>query len=366
MAPKDPISPTTIAVLLPNWVGDAVMATPALRALRQRFESARITLIGRPAPLAVLAGAELGDDTLPDTSAKSPVIINLPKMAGQLRRRRFDLAVLLPNSFRSAMLAWLGRARRRLGYVRDGRGWLLTDKLLPLRCAEGELLVQPARDYYIGLLAPLGITVDDKRMLLTATPDGEAAADDLLTAAGRDHATPLVMLNPGGAFGPSKLWPTERYAAVADDLMARCGAQIIINAAPGEQALARAVADAMAAPPLINFADHDNTLALLKSLMARCRLVITNDTGARHVAAAMHASVVTIFGSTDPGWTTIDYPRERIVRADVPCAPCQKKHCPLPPGPTFHQCMQAIGVDEVLSAAVELLAEAPAPAGGGA
>ncbi len=359
-------SPATIAVLLPNWVGDAVMATPALRALRQRFSSARITLIGRGAPLAVLAGANLGDDELPDASARRPAIVHLPKMAGRLRRRRFDLAVLLPNSFRAAALAWLGRARRRLGYARDGRGWLLTDRLLPPRDANGKLRVQPAMDYYIDLLAPLGITVDDRRMMLATTPDGESTAEDMLARAGRDEARPLVMLNPGGAFGPSKLWPAERYAAVADELTDRYAAQIIVNAAPSERAVAAEVTAAMTAAPLIDLSACDNTLALLKSLMARCRLVITNDTGARHVAAAMGAGVVTIFGSTDPDRTTIDYPRERIIRVDLPCSPCQKKRCPLPCGPTFHQCMTAVDVDQVLAAAGQLLDEPPAVDEGGA
>jgi len=357
MGRQDSTSPASIAVLLPNWVGDAVMATPALWALRQRFDSAHITLIGRPAPLAVLAGAGLGDDELPDTSAERPRIVHLPRMARRLRERRFDLAVLLPNSFRSAMLAWLGRARRRLGYARDGRGWMLTDRLTPPRDDKGKRLVQPAMDYYIDLLAPLGIAVEDRRMMLATTPEGESAAEVMLTWAGYDEARPLVMLNPGGSFGPSKRWPAGRYAAVADALAARHGAQVIINAAPNERAVARNVAEAMTATPLVNFADHDNTLVLLKSLMSRCDLVITNDTGARHVAAAMGAGVVTIFGSTDPDWTTIDYPRERIVRADVPCAPCQKKRCPLPAGPTFHQCMKAISVDEVLVAAEQLLGE---------
>ena len=365
MGREESTSPASVAVLLPNWVGDVVMATPALRALRERFASARITLIGRAAPLAVLAGAGLGDDELPDTSARRPRLINLPRMARRLRKRRFDLAVLLPNSFRSAMLAWLGRARRRLGYVRDGRGWMLTDKLPPPRDASGEWLVQSAMDYYINLLAPLGIVVEDRRILLAATPDGESTAEEMLAAVGYDSDRPLLMLNPGGSFGPSKLWPAERYAAVADELAARHGAQIIVNAAPNERAVAAEVADAMAAAPLINFAAHDNTLALLKSLTARCDVVITNDTGARHVAAAMGAGVVTIFGSTDPGWTTIDYPRERIVRADVACSPCQKKHCPLPPGPTFHQCMTAIGVGEVLAAAEQLLSETPVDCTGG-
>ena len=333
------------------------MATPALRALRQCFCDAEITHFGRPAPLAVLTGAGLADQQLADTSTRTPAIVHLSIMAHRMRRRRFDLAVLLPNSFRSALLVRLAGVRRRLGYARDARGWLLTDRLDPPRDDRGKLRTIPAMDYYIDLLAPLGVSVDDRRMMLAVTPDGESAAQRMLTAAGWDPTRPLIMLNPGGAFGPSKLWPAQRYAALADELIGRHGAQIVINAAPGERPIARQVASAMTAVPLVNLADHDNSLAILKSLMARCRLVITNDTGARHIAAAMGADVVTIFGSTDPGWTTINCQRERIVRVDVPCGPCQKKQCPLPPGPQFHQCMTAIDVGMVLAAAGELLAE---------
>jgi heptosyltransferase-2 len=144
---------------------------------------------------------------------------------------------------------------------------------------------------------------------------------------------------------------------VADALVDRCGAQILVNAAPNaaERALADSVAHHMRRKPILNLADRDNTLGLLKGLLSRCDLLITNDTGARHIAAAVGAAVVTIFGSTDPVWAKIDYDRERIIRADVPCSPCQKKTCPLPEGPGHHQCMTAVSADTVLEAAGELL-----------
>jgi heptosyltransferase-2 len=142
---------------------------------------------------------------------------------------------------------------------------------------------------------------------------------------------------------------------LADALVDRRGAAIIINAAPSERAIARQVAGAMRRRPAVNLADFDNTIGLLKGLLSRCDLLITNDTGARHIAAALGVPVVTIFGSTDPRWSAIDYQLERIVRLDVPCSPCQKPTCPQPPGPMYHQCMEAITPDAVLAPAEELL-----------
>jgi heptosyltransferase-2 len=169
------------------------------------------------------------------------------------------------------------------------------------------------------------------------------------------------MLNPGASFGPSKLWPAERFAAVGDELIERFGAAVIINAAPSEKAVAAAVASAMRHPPLINLGERANSLGLVKALLRRCDLLITNDTGARHLGVALGAAVVTVFGSTDPARTELRYARERIVRADVPCSPCQQKTCPNPAGATFHQCMAAISTQMVLAAAEELLQGAKIP-----
>ncbi len=344
-----------IAILLPNWVGDVAMATPALRALRNRFAEARITHVGRALALETLAGGDLADARLSDCSRQRPKLLNFPRQVRRMRRQQFDLAVLLPNSFRSALLCYLGLAQRIAGYDRDGRGWMLTDKLSPPRDEKGRLLPTPTIDYYGVLAEILGAKLESRRMSLPVTNVGEAAAEALLQSAGVDRSGPVVMLNPGASFGASKLWPAESYAALADALIERRGAQVIINAAPAERVVAGQVAHAMAGKAAINLTECDNTITLLKSLMRRCLLLITNDTGARHIAAAMGIGVVTIFGSSDPAWSRIDYPRERIVRVEVPCGPCQRKKCPLPAGPEYHQCMTAVAPEMVLEAAEELL-----------
>ena len=349
-----------IVVFIPNWVGDAVMATPALRALRAAKPDAEITFIGRPAPLAVLAGANLANATIADTSR---TLGGLLAMAQRIRRKEFGLAILMPNSFRSALIAWMGRCSKRLGYARDGRSWLLTDRRKPPRDERGKRKVYPAIDYYADLVAALGIEVSYRQLSLAVTDAGELQAAMALQEAGCARGQRLVMLNPGGAFGPSKRWPIKRYAELADRLITECGGGIVINAAPNEKGVARDVAAAMTQKPALNLGEVDNTIDLLKSMIARCKLLVTNDTGARHIGAALGAGVVTIFSSTDPAWTPIGYDRERQVVTTADCAPCQRKRCPHLPGPTFGKCLTSITVDEVFAAAKELL---PANDGGDA
>jgi len=389
-----------ILVFLPNWVGDVVMATPTLRALRGRFADGRITYVGRPAAVETIRGTPWADELLVEDS-RNPLAA-AAKMMMALRRARYDLAVLLPNSFRSAMLARLGGTGDVIGYDRDGRGMFLTIKLPPARDENGRFVPTPMIDYYNALATRLGCDDPGWSMQLHVADENESAADALCgmgvppmrlegvspsqTVDNDQHSPtgtsttgetpvprmggtpvprygPLVMLNPGASFGPSKLWPAERFAAVADALVAARGARILINAAPAEQPIARAVAAAMKARPLVNFADRPNSLGLLKALLGRCELLITNDTGARHIAAARGCGIVTVFGSTDPTWARIDYPRERTVRVDVPCGPCQRKICTRPAGAEFHRCMTNISPQAVLAECLAIL-DMPRPPDG--
>ncbi|KPK85702.1 MAG: hypothetical protein AMJ81_03075 [Phycisphaerae bacterium SM23_33] len=342
--------PRRIVVFVPNWVGDAVMFTPTLRAIRARFRDSQITLFARPAPAAVLTPNPWTGNMIVD---RGGFIANVR----WLRRGRFELAVLGPNSFRSGLLARLGGAARRLGYSRGGRGALLTDKLDPPRDTGGTFAVVPALDYYLRLAEHLGCDVADKRMELAVADADAARADSLLSQAQADTGRPIVILNPGASFGSSKMYPAERFARVADALIERRGAQIVISAAPAERPVANAVQEAMSRSPLINLGRVGNTLGLLKAMVRRSDLMITNDTGPRHFAAAFNVPVVAIFGATDPERTTIYYDRERIVRVDVPCGPCQRKQCPLPPGPRHHQCMLKIPPEMVLAATEALLGQ---------
>lgn len=347
--------PGRIVVFLPNWIGDVVMATPALRGLREHFGSSRIAHVGKPAALEVLEGLGLSDESVPYRPGAWSPLGDVVRLSWRVRRGRYDLGVLLPNSFRVALTAALAGVTRVAGYARDGRSWLLDDKVPPRRDEQGRFVPVSAVDYYIALAESLGARCGDRRMRLAATEADRQAADAILAQAGMDGQHPIVMLNPGASFGVSKIWHPTRFAALADMLVDRRGAAVIINAAPSEREVARQVAAAMRCGPAVNMAEFDNSIGLLKGLLCRCNLLITNDTGARHVAAALGVPVVTVFGSTDPRWSAIDYELERIVRLDVPCSPCQEPICHQPPGPAYHRCMEAITPEMVLPRAEELL-----------
>ena len=345
-----------LLIVLPSWVGDVVMASPMLRALRQIYPTAQITGLLRANVRPMVDGSPWFDRLIPirrrrerpHPGKRRRRLINL---AGRLRRRHFDTAVLLPNSFRTALLVRAANIPRRVGYDRDGRGFLLTDRLLPLR-RSGQFIPVSAVEYYLGIARYLGAEAPDAGLELHAHPQQEAAAEALLAEAHVDAAeAPLVLINPGTGYGAAKRWDPQRFAAVADALIERHGVRVLLNGAPDERPVLDAV-HAAARHELIDLRQHGCDLGVLKGIIRRCALMITNDTGPRHIAAAFGVPVVTIFGPTDPCWSQIDFAGERQVQVDVFCGPCQKKTCPLD-----HRCMTLIDVEMVLAKAEELLAE---------
>jgi heptosyltransferase-2 len=346
--------PRRILVVLPSWVGDFVMATPTLLGLRARFAEASITFCGRPVLHDLIAGGGWNDDLVHwDPKRRPGQGRGLIAVAAELRRRRFDWAVLLTNSFRSAVLARLAGVRRRIGYDRDGRGWLLTDRL-PVSRVNGEIAVTRMVDYYGRLAEHLGCDPPGDELKLFADPVDDLAIEQRLTRAELSGRRPLVVISPGASFGASKLWLPERFAQLADRLIETHGAGVVICCAAGEEAIARRIVGLMRLEAHV-FDDPVTTLGEFKSLIRRCDLLINNDTGPRHIAKAFRVPVVTIFGPTHPGWTDTDYPLERKVRIDVDCGPCQKKVCPLDP-PQELCCMTGVTVEMAAAAADELLA----------
>ena len=325
------------------------MATPTLRALRTRFAEASITFLGRPILADLVAGGGWADQVIEwEPKRRDRRVLSLVGLARRLRGRRFDWAVLLTNSFRSALLARLAGISRRVGYDRDGRGRLLTDRLAVGR-EGGVIKVTRMVDYYGGLAEYLGCDPPGEKLELFTEPGGDRALEERfarLDVAGR---RPLVVMSPGASFGASKLWPVERFAALADRLIEAHGAVVMLTCAPGEQELVRRIAALMARKGFV-LDDPVTALSEFKSLVKRCDLMVCNDAGARHVAKAFNRPVVTIFGPTHPGWTDTDYPLERKIMVPVDCGPCQKKVCPLD-----HGCMTGISVDMVAAAAEALL-----------
>ena len=337
-------------VRAPNWVGDVVMATPAFRALRQAFPEAHLAVVLRPYVEPILRGAPWFDEVvaLEDRGAR-----NFAAVVARLRRGRFDLGLVLPNSFRTALEFFLGGVRRRVGYERRRRAVLLTDPIPAPRDENGRFVPQNMVDYYLRLCQAVGCEDLSQREELFITPECQRRADALLEKWAIGPEDLLVGVNPGGAFGSSKLWLPERFARVADTLAERHGARVILFGAPSERPILQAVAEAMKTAPILPEAG-DVDLDVLKPLMRRCCLLVTNDTGARHYAVAFGVPVVCVMGSTSPLYTNVNLERQAIVRVDVDCGPCQKKVCT-----TDHRCMTLITPEMVLEAAERLLSRFP-------
>jgi heptosyltransferase-2 len=332
-------------------VGDFVMATPALRALRVRFGDASISLLGRPLMADLVSGGDWADEFIEwEPKRRHRRSLGLVGLARRLRRRRFDWAVLLTNSFRSALLVRLAGCKRRVGYDRDGRGPLLTDRLPVARDENGAPKITRMVDYYGVLAEHVGCAPPGEVLELFTDAAGDEAAQTRIERLGLSDRRPLVVLSPGASFGASKLWPVEQYAGLGDRLTEAHGAAVLISCAPGEEAIARDIAAKMNGPAHV-LDEPVTTLSEFKSVVRTCDLLICNDAGARHVAKAFGRPVVTIFGPTHPGWTDTDYPLERKMMIPVDCGPCQKKLCPLD-----HRCMTGVSVEMVAAAADELLA----------
>ncbi len=356
----DPMAvPQRILIVQPSWVGDAVMATPALRAIRELFPQAHISYLMRRYVKELYSGMPWADRMLSYRTGKtkSKTGKGMFDLAGRLRAGKFDLAILLPNSFKSALFCKMANIPRIFGYERDGRGFLLTDRLLPVK-HKGKFVPSPMINTYLGLARYLGSRSRDLKMELFVTdPDRRGAAVvfqrsgldpalDRPAAAGRP---PLILLNPGAQYGAAKLWKAEYFAALADRFVADLGATVLLSSAPRERAIVESIRKQMK-HDAVDLSTAGMTLGSLKEIVRRCDLMVTNDTGPRHIAAAMNVPVVTVFGPTHPEWTEIFYPRERQVSVKVFCGPCQKKICPLD-----HRCMTQVTPAMVWDASLQLL-----------
>ena len=362
-----------LLIVCPSWVGDAVMATPALRLLRDALPGYTIGALARPAAAAVLADPPAGRSPLFDEIHTDPRagVLGPKKAADRVRHRRYAAALLLTNSFSSALAARLAGVPVRLGYDRDGRGLLLTDRLPVPRAPGGGLAIVPAVRYYtdaaLAMLERLERhgtartheTATEQMELGFSAADSEKA-DAMLAAAltsigATGSRAPLVLLNPGGN-NPAKRWPAERFAEVAKALRASHGTVALVSGSPNEaETVAEVCAHADGAAA--DLVESGVTLGALKALTARCALMVTNDTGPRHFAAALGTPVVSLFGPTDHRWTIVPTrpmpdgsPSERIITAD-PTLPETESANDHP-----ERCrVDRIATDRVLAAARELL-----------
>ncbi|MFN3477064.1 MAG: lipopolysaccharide heptosyltransferase II, partial [Candidatus Methylomirabilales bacterium] len=329
----------------PNWVGDAVLSTPALANLRKALPWAHISLLVKPWVSGLFEGNPHLDRIILYEDRHKGLISQL-RLAGELKMQGFDLCILFPNSFSSALLAFLAGVPHRVGYGTDLRGFLLTAKVYPNpppSPGEGREGGWHQVEYYVGLLQALGLDRGERDLVLKVSQEEEAQAQALLEGEGVEGDELLVGLNPGSVYGSAKRWPAERYAALADELTSRFGAKILLFGSAKEVPITAQVQRFMRSQA-VNLAGK-TTVKLLAALLKRCRVLVTNDTGAMHIASAVRTPIVALFGPTDPRVTSPWGMGHTLLRNPPSCAPCLLRECPID-----HRCMTAISIKEVLYA----------------
>lgn len=346
-----------LAVFLPNWIGDATMATPALRAIRRHLDpGVRVVGVLRPVIAELLEGTPWLDATIAFHPASSDPAERMGAVIARLRAERPRTALLLTHSFRTAWMAWRSGAARRIGFARHGRSLLLSDRLYAKR-HQGRLVPAPVIDDYQALAARLGCPVDEPHRLELATSAAdELAADRAWQRQGLGPREPVVLLNCGGAFGPAKQWPAEYFSALAFRIATQQRLPVVVLCGPSERALAREIAQAADHARVGSLADEPVSIGLTKACVRRARLLVTTDSGPRHFAAAFGVPVITLFGPTHIAWSETYYERAVHLQHAVPCGPCQQRDCPQ----GHHRCMRDLTVARVYQAVAAQLDQDPA------
>jgi heptosyltransferase-2 len=336
-----------------NWVGDAVLTIPALRELRRLLPSAHITLATRSCARGLFADADFLDDLLVyDRGARDFGAVL--RQTREWRRRSFDLAILFQNAFEAGLIARAAGVPLRLGYATDGRRALLTHPLpVPPWHAERHEVY-----YYLNIVAELerlldgASTVDDHepRFALKVSAARRSQALELLRAEGAvaGDGRAMVALCPGSTNSRAKRWPAERYAALADLLIERAGAQVLLIGSRDEEEVSREVARRMRGRAVVLTGRTE--LAQAVAVLSLADALVTNDTGPAHIAAALERPTLVIFGPTIPTTTRPYSPLAEIIRRPPDCAPCMLRDCPID-----HRCMTAITPEEVYARTVRLL-----------
>jgi heptosyltransferase II len=337
-----------------NWVGDAVITIPALRELRRVLPHAHITLATRPWAEGLFSDADFLDDILIyDRPKHSPGAFL--RQVREWRGRSFDLALLFQNAFEAALIARAASIPFRIGYATDARGPLLTHPLTlpPWRGSRHEVF------YYLNIISGLerilygASTVEDRepRFMLNVNEQRRIEARQRLQEQGALGAGPLVALCPGSTNSRAKRWPAESYARLADRLREEAGANIILIGARDEVEVSNEVARLMHHRPVVLTGRTD--LSELTATLSLVNLLVTNDTGPAHIAAALERPVLVIFGPTDPRTTSPFSQTAELIRRPPDCAPCMLRDCPID-----HRCMTSISAEEVFERAAEMMKKA--------
>jgi heptosyltransferase-2 len=336
-----PVDKTKIRRILirpSNWVGDVVMNIPTIEAVRENFPGSTISVVARPWVSPLLENHPAVDQVLPIRKGSHHLsrVSEIIRVAGQIRRKEFDLAILLQNAFEAALLIYLAGINFRVGYNTDWRGFLLSHAVI----RDHEVLGLHQVEYYLYILRAMGWDAKSTDPRVFVADSDKKAIQSVLAAAGVGPDRILIGLSPGAVFGPAKQWPAERFAAIGDWAAQRWGAKAVVMGSKGDQDICTEVNSLMKHGSL-NLCAR-TTLGEVMALIERCQYFVTNDSGLMHIGAALHVPMVAVFGSTDPVATGPRSRNARIVRHSVDCGPCLKPECP-----SDHRCMLSIEPDEV-------------------
>ena len=335
-----------ILIRATNWVGDAILALPALRAVRRRFPEAEIAILARPYVVDVYRDQGICNQLLADDSqSKHSGILGRERLAAELRAMRFDVALLLQNAFGAAWLAWRAKVPERIGYARDGRRFLLTH---PVPVPKSGEIPRHERFYYLELLRRAGwidAPLEEPLITLYVSELNRRRAAEFLVASGARQDSLRIAIGAGASYGSAKCWPPSRFAELVNRIRAQADADVILFGTASEAAVSRAISSELHRPPID--LTEKTAIADLPALLSQCHLFIGNDSGAMHVAAAVGLPVVAVFGPTDPQGTAPVTPRSTIVQQKPYCSPCFLRHCP-----TDHRCMRSI-TSEMVEAATK-------------
>jgi heptosyltransferase II len=335
-----------ILVRAPNWVGDAVMAIPALEMIRLTHAGDEICVLARPVVADLYSGQPFADRILYyDFRGSHRGWLGREKLVAELRKEKVDVAVLLQNAFEAAWLAWRAGIPERIGYARDARGPLLTKSIRVPQ--EGEIPKHESHDY-VELLHRAGwieATPVIPPIRLRVSDAARKAAECALRSAGARENAWRCAIAPGASYGAAKCWPPERFALFADRLISECGADVIFFGTPGEKEIAARIRSNMKSRAISLVGE--TSMCDLAALFSSCSVFIGNDSGAMNVAAAAGLPVIGIFGPTDPEGTAPVTEQFSLIREPVSCSPCFLRRCPVD-----HRCMTRISVDSVFHAAM--------------
>ncbi|HWQ32752.1 MAG TPA: lipopolysaccharide heptosyltransferase II [Blastocatellia bacterium] len=341
-----------------SWLGDAVMTLPALRRLRAAFPAAHLTLLATPRTAELFTAAPFVEEVI-EYRRREAGLRAFAEAVKTMRARRYDLALLFQNAFEAALLAFLGGARLRIGYAAQGRSALLTHPLHHTPDHRNRHQTLDYLDIVIAAERACGLNPNVEQNTtpsLTATASHRSAAAALLERHGIQPGAsgqPLIALNTGATNSRAKCWPADRYAALADRLADALNARLILIGAPSEREHAAQVIAQMQRARAVNLAGETNLNELI-GVLDRAALLITNDTGPAHIAAALGRPTLTIFGPTNEFETAPLGVRAEIVRApDIACARCMHRDCPID-----HRCMTNLTAEDLLRRAVALLHQA--------